>query len=387
MALCSRTAPSCAWPARRSRSSRSRPQAHTSSRASPGTSATATPRCRCWATRCASGATPCWKTCCAASARGSPRSRRHSTRSTVLMDTRATTTMGTKRSRRRTARGTRARRVVRDAALPPLVPAKAEPQFTNVDKAVLDSRLRGNERSKRGAGKDAGTAAGNLNAAALYRLMAWLSPAYPIGAFSYSSGIEWAVEAGDVTDAATLERWLAVMIADGGGFCDAVFFVHAHRAAAERNDEALRAVAELAAVFAPSQERHLETTAQGHAFLDATRAAWPTPALDRLLAVWDGAVALPVAVAVAGAGHEIALAPALQAYLHALTANLISAGVRLVPLGQTDGQRVLAALEPVVAATAARALATTLDDVGGAAFRADLASMRHETQHTRLFRS
>ena len=314
------------------------------------------------------------------------------------MGTQTTTTMSTKRSRRRTRHGTRGPRVARDAVLPPLVPARGTPrrerrgdpvagtQFTNADKAVLDSRLRGNERSKRGVAKDAGTAA-DLNAAALYRLMAWLSPAYPIGAFSYSSGIEWAVEAGDITDAATFERWLAVMIADGGGFCDGVFFAHAHRAAAERDDKALRAVAELAAAFAPSRERHLETTAQGCAFLDATRAAWPTPALDRLLAVWDGAVALPVAVAVASAGHEIALAPALQAYLHALAANLVSAGVRLVPLGQTDGQRVLAALEPVVAATAARSLATALDDVGGAAFRADLASMRHETQHTRLFRS
>ena len=300
------------------------------------------------------------------------------------MDTQATTTMSIKRWRRRTARGTRARRVVRDAALPPLVPAKAGTQFTNVNEAVLDSRLRGNERSKRGAVEDAGTTGGNLNAAALYRLMAWLSPAYPIGAFSYSSGIEWAVEAGDVTDAATLERWLAVMIADGGGFCDAVFFVHAHRAVAQRNDEALHAVAELAAAFAPSQERHLETTAQGRAFLEARRGL---RRLDRLLAVWDGAVALPVAVAAASAGHDIALAPALQAYLHALTANLVSAGVRLIPLGQTDGQRVLATLEPVVAATAARALATALEDVGGAAFRADLASMRHETQYTRLFRS
>src|SRR5262249_8237860 len=258
---------------------------------------------------------------------------------------------------------------------------------TNVNEAVLDSRLRGNERSKRGAVEDAGTTGGNLNAAALYRLMAWLSPAYPIGAFSYSSGIQWAVEARDVTHAAPPEGWLAVMIADGGGFCDAVFFVHAHRAVAQRNDEALHAVAELAAAFAPSQERHLETTAQGRAFLDATRAAWPTPALDRLRAVWDGAIALPVAVAAASAGHDIALAPALQAYLHALTANLISAGVRLGPLGQTDGQRCAAALEPVVAATAARTLATTLEEVGGAAFRADLASMRHETQHTRLFRS
>lgn len=303
------------------------------------------------------------------------------------------TTMTTKRSRRRTTRGMRGRRVVRDAGLTALIPAKAGfQQQPGPRKGVAARRAsrdapRGDERRRRGAAKDADIAAGNFNAAVLYRLMAWLSPAYPIGAFSYSSGIEWAVEASDVTDAATLERWLAVMIGEGGGFCDAVFFAHAHRAAAERDDKALYAVAEFAAVFAPSQERYLETTAQGRAFLDATRAAWPTPALERLLRLWDGAVALPVAVAVASAGHEIALAPALQAYLHALTANLVSAGVRLVPLGQTDGQRVLAALEPVVAATATRALATALDDVGGAAFRADLASMRHETQHTRLFRS
>jgi urease accessory protein len=231
------------------------------------------------------------------------------------------------------------------------------------------------------------TADGYFNAAALYRLMAWLSPAYPIGAFSYSSGIEWAVETGDITDAATLEHWLAVMLADGSGFCDAVFFGHAHRAVGQSDDGALRTVAELAAAFAPSKERHLETTAQGHAFLETTRAAWPTPALDRLLAIWDETIVLPLAVAVACAGHGIGVEPALQAYLHALAANLVSAGVRLVPLGQTDGQRVLAALEQVMAATAERALATALDDVGGAAFRADLASMRHETQYTRLFRS
>ena len=224
-------------------------------------------------------------------------------------------------------------------------------------------------------------------AAALYRLMAWLSPAYPVGAFSYSSGIEWAVEAGDITDAETLQRWLAVVMAEGGAFCDAVFFVHAHRAVEASDDKALRDVAELAAAFAPSKERHLETTAQGRAFIEATRAAWPCAALDRLAAAWDGAVAYPVAVAVTAAGHGIAAAPALNAYLHAVAANLISAGVRLIPLGQTDGQRLLAALEPLVAATAARALATPLDKVGGAAFRADLASMRHETQYTRLFRS
>jgi urease accessory protein len=98
-------------------------------------------------------------------------------------------------------------------------------------------------------------------------------------------------------------------------------------------------------------------------------------------------VAYPVAVAVAAAGHGVPLVPALHAFLHAATANLISAGVRLIPLGQTDGQRLVAALEGVIAATAARALQCPLDEIGGAAFRADLASMRHETQYTRLFRS
>jgi urease accessory protein len=217
--------------------------------------------------------------------------------------------------------------------------------------------------------------------------MAWLSPSYPVGAFSYSGGIEWAVEAGDISNAETLKRWLAAVIAEGSAFCDAVFFVHAHRAIAASDDKALRAVAELAAAFAPSKERHLETTAQGRAFVEATRAAWPCTALDRLASAWDGPVTYPVAVGVTAAGDGIAAAPALNAYLHAVAANLISAGVRLIPLGQTDGQRLLAALEPVVASTAERALETKLDQVGGAAFRADIASMRHETQYTRLFRS
>ncbi len=234
---------------------------------------------------------------------------------------------------------------------------------------------------------DKSNATGPLDGAALYRLMAWLSPAYPVGAFSYSTGLEWAVEAGDITDAATLCTWLQAMFEYGGVACDAGFFVHAYRGAAAGDDSALRAVAELAVAFTPSKERHLETTAQGRAFVDTTQAVWPCATLERLLGIWDGAIAYPVAVAVATAGHGISLEPALGGYLHAVAANLVSAGVRLIPLGQTDGQRVLAALQPAVAETARRALVTALDDIGSATFRADLASMHHETQYTRLFRS
>lgn len=222
---------------------------------------------------------------------------------------------------------------------------------------------------------------------ALYRLMTWLSPSFPVGAFAYSSGIEWAVEAGDITDAASLRGWLAAVLADGSGFCDGVFLAHTHRAASEHDHAALKEIAELAAAFVPSRERQLETTTQGRAFIEIARAAWNAAGLDALVAACDGAIVYPVAVGLVSAAHGIPLAPSLHAFLHAVVSNWISAGSRLIPLGQTDSQRVLAGLEPVVAATAQRAGAASLDELGSATFRADLASLRHETQYTRLFRS
>jgi urease accessory protein len=224
-------------------------------------------------------------------------------------------------------------------------------------------------------------------AAALYRLMTWLSPAFPVGAFSYSSGIEWAVQAGDIVDMATLTDWLTSMLADGPGFCDGIFLAHAHRAAASSDDAMLGQVAELAAAFAPSRERHLETAAQGRAFIEIARAAWNCDGLDRLIAACEGIIVYPVAVGIVSAAHAVPLASTMHAFLHAVTSNWISAGARLIPLGQTDNQRALAALEPVVVAVGERALGAALDDLGSATFRADLASMRHETQYTRLFRS
>jgi urease accessory protein len=223
--------------------------------------------------------------------------------------------------------------------------------------------------------------------AALYRLMTWLSPSFPVGAFSYSSGIEWAVEAGDITDAASLRDWLSAMLSDGAGFCDAVFLAHTHRAVTAHDDAALCAVAELAAAFVPSRERQLETSTQGRAFIEIARSAWSCDGLDGMVAACDGAIVYPTAVGIVSAAHAVPLAPAMHAFLHAVVSNWISAGARLVPLGQTDSQRILAALEVDVAVTAKRALEASLDDLGSATFRADLASLRHETQYTRLFRS
>jgi urease accessory protein len=222
------------------------------------------------------------------------------------------------------------------------------------------------------------------DAAALTRLLSWLSPAFPVGGFAYSHGLEWAVEAGDVRDSATLSDWIAALLAHGSGRTDAILLAHAHRAAGD--DAALDALAETARALAPSRERLLETTAQGRAFAAAV-APWAMPGVGTL-AVRQGAV-VPYAIAVGAACGAacIPLSMALPAWLNAFAAWLISAAVRLVPLGQAQGLRVQAALEPRIIATAAEAEAASLDEIGGCCFRADLASLRHETQYTRLFRS
>jgi urease accessory protein len=222
--------------------------------------------------------------------------------------------------------------------------------------------------------------------AALYRLLTWLSPGYPLGAFSYSHGLEQAVEDGLVRDATSLAAWVTTIIAADAGWSDAAIFAAAWRAAAAQDTLQLDEIAELASAWRATAETALESEAQGAAFLATTRAAWPHASLDAL-AARHRIIALPVAVAVAAAAHGIALAPALTAYLHGFAANLVSAGVRLIPLGQSDGQRVLALLEAPVAACCGAALATPLDDVGTASFRIERCSMRHETQYTRLFRS
>jgi urease accessory protein len=224
-------------------------------------------------------------------------------------------------------------------------------------------------------------------AATLYRLMTWLSPSFPVGGFSYSSGLEWAVEAGDITDAASLRDWLQTMLADGSGFCDGVFLAHTHRAVRAGDQAGMNGIAELAAAFVTSRERQLETSAQGRAFIEIARGAWSCADLEAAIAGCEGTIVYPVAAGLVSAAHRIPLAPTLHAFLHALTSNWISAGARLVPLGQTDSQRILASLETMVSATAGRALAASLEDLGSATFRADLASLRHEAQYTRLFRS
>jgi len=225
---------------------------------------------------------------------------------------------------------------------------------------------------------------------ALLRLQSWLSPAFPTGAYSYSHGLEWAVEAGHIHDRETLVDWLQADLCYGSGRNEAIFFHEAWRCTTDDDRLQLFEAAELAAAFRGTAEFALESSQQAAACLVTLRQVWPDRVLDWLsetLCERDVKPALAVVLAVAMARQEVPASLGLSAFLQSYIANLITAGVRLVPLGQTDGQLAIAELERAVHTASRQAEKSTIADLGSAAFMVDLASAAHETQYTRLFRS
>jgi urease accessory protein len=224
----------------------------------------------------------------------------------------------------------------------------------------------------------------------LVRLLAWLSPAFPVGGYSYSHGIECAVEAGLIRDGTSLADWIEAILRHGSGRIDSILLRQAWRAEAAHDDASLSEALAWGEAFRATAELALESAAQGAAFLDGVRAAWPHPRLDNLLrlaADLGRMPAYPVAVGIACAIVTIGEDAAALGYVHAFAANLVSAGVRSIPLGQSDGLRVLAGLEEAVQAVAAESAGFGLAALGGSTWMLDWCSARHESQYTRLFRS
>lgn len=214
----------------------------------------------------------------------------------------------------------------------------------------------------------------------LQKLLTWLSPAFPVGAFAWSAGLESAIVAGTVHDRATTQAWIEGVLGHGSLRTDAILFAHAHRASTD--PATLRDLADLCLALTPARERHDETTITGSAFAAAAK-AWPTPVIANL----PQPCPYPIAVGAIAAGHAIALDAALLAWLTASVHSQVSVAVRLVPIGQSDGLAIMAALEPIIAAMAAQCEHSTLDDIGAVAYAADIAQMSHETLTTRIFRS
>jgi urease accessory protein len=229
-----------------------------------------------------------------------------------------------------------------------------------------------------------------VSSLSLLRQQSWLSPAFPTGSYSYSHSIEWAVEAGHIHDRKSLVDWLEADLCYGSGRNEAIFFMEAWRCATDDDRAKLLEIAELAAAFRGTSEFALESSQQAMACLATLRQVWPDRVIDNLSEVLSElriAPALAVVLGVRSAREGLPVGLALPAFLQSYTANLVSAGVRLIPLGQTDGQLAIAELEQAVLAATLKAERATIQDLGSAAFMVDLASASHETQYTRLFRS
>jgi len=224
----------------------------------------------------------------------------------------------------------------------------------------------------------------------LIRLQSWLSPAFPSGSYSYSHGLEAAVESTQIHDRQSLVDWLDADLRYGTARNDAIFFVEAWRCVVDDRHARLVEVAELSAAFRGTSEFALEASQQGTSCLATLREVWPDRAIDSLSErLWLRRIqpVFPVVVAVRSAAEGVPVEVALRAFLHGFVSNLVTAGVRLIPLGQTDGQRAIAGLEDAVLDSSEHAMTASIDGLGSAAVMVDLASMSHETQYTRLFRS
>lgn len=225
---------------------------------------------------------------------------------------------------------------------------------------------------------------------ALMRLMTWLSPSFPVGAYTYSHGVEYAVEKGYVTNGETLQDWCEGALLFGAGQTDGVFFRHAWLRAKDRNLDVLVALNSFANAMRPTSEMALEAEAQGRAFMSTLLDVIENDQLIEFAAMLKAEKTMPsypVIVGAVAAFEKIDCEAGLVAYLHAFAANLISAGVRLVPLGQTAGQRALHGLEEAVREATDQSMKKNLTDIGACAPVIDWTSMKHETQYTRLFRS
>lgn len=218
---------------------------------------------------------------------------------------------------------------------------------------------------------------------ALIRLMTWLSPAFPIGAFAYSGGLERAIADDRIRDRDGLFAWLDGLLAHGAMKTDAIFFSLSYRAGGET---VLAEINDLALALAGSAERLGETVSLGTAFVDAAR-DWPHAVLDEVRARAGGRVAYPVAAGAIAGAHETGLEAGLAAYLHANLSQLVSVAIRCGVIGQKQGVGLLASFENHVASLASALVDCTEDDLGSAAFIAEISSLKHETQTTRLFRS
>ena len=208
-------------------------------------------------------------------------------------------------------------------------------------------------------------------------LSALFSPSFPIGAFSYSHGLEAAIAASLVVDTETAEKWIKTCLMSGSGRNDAIIFAHAWRAEPDKREK----LNELAFALCASAERDQETRELGASFRDIAARVYQVSVTN------EQSVAYPVMAGIATRQLHCELLLSLVFFLQSFVNNLISVSVRAVPLGQSEGQRILYRLIPWIEQLANETIYTSLDQIGGHAFLADHMAIKHETMETRIYRT
>ena len=201
-------------------------------------------------------------------------------------------------------------------------------------------------------------------------LFSWFSPNFPIGSFNFSHGLEAAVEMKFIHDSFTLENWISNLITDGSGKTDVILLSNAYRG---------KNINELALALCPSKERWIESIKLGKSFSKNIRDNWSYNIEDDLT--------FPVALGKAGSFFSIPLDQLLIIFLQSFASNLITFGIKHIPLGQSAGQKILINLIPVIQAQSMKYKNYDITDIGSSAFISDLASMYHENLKNRIYQT
>ncbi len=206
----------------------------------------------------------------------------------------------------------------------------------------------------------------------LITVMQWLSPAFPIGGFAYSHGLEWAINKGYVSNREELQKWVSDLLEYGSLKNDAILI----KLVLKGSDP--KEINEIAIALCPANERLSETQLQGGAFCKIMREVWSLEIDD---------LALPIALALAAKNENIDQNLVVPAYLHSFCSNLISVAMRLIPIGQTDGQKTLRELSPLISDSVIAVAKSDKDDLGSACFLSDVSAMQHEYLQPRVFKT
>ena len=225
----------------------------------------------------------------------------------------------------------------------------------------------------------------------LTRLLQLASPALPVGAYSYSQGLEAAVTAGTVADAAGAERWIGDMLSFSMVRLEAPVWVHLEAAWRNADLAAVREWNEWFIATRETAELRAETLQMGYSLtrllgdLTVEPEGFDTVVVQQLVAL--GEIAYPTAIACAVAQWKIPVREALTAYLWSWLENQVMAAVKVVPLGQTAGQRLLLRLGAKIMINIDETLSKDVDEMNNYCHGLAIASSRHEVQYSRLFRS